>query len=130
MIMRTELAEVELMVEAHLPLLSGETRCGFYKFNRRGGDYALAMALVTYRVVNGVIQEPRVGLGGAEDRPRRIVEAEAALADRPPAIESFRAAGDAAADAIEPLEDTQASTDYRRDLVRVVTRRALERAAP
>jgi carbon-monoxide dehydrogenase medium subunit len=88
------------------------------------------MALVTYRVVNGVIQEPRVGLGGAEDRPRRIVEAEAALADGPPAIESFRAAGDAAADAIEPLEDTQASTDYRRDLVRVVTRRALERAAP
>ena len=55
-----------------------ETRFGFYEFNRRAGDFAIAMALVTYRLADGVIAEPRVGIGGAEDAPRRIAEAEAA----------------------------------------------------
>jgi carbon-monoxide dehydrogenase medium subunit len=42
---------------------------------------------------------------------------------------TFRAAGEAAAAAIEPLEDHQTSGDYRRDLVRAVVRRALEASA-
>jgi carbon-monoxide dehydrogenase medium subunit len=41
----------------------------------------------------------------------------------------FRAAADAAAAAVDPLEDIQANTEFRRDLVRAVTRRALERAS-
>ena len=87
------------------------------------------MALVTFRIADGVIADPRVGVGGAEDRPRRIPEAESALAGRAPGDAVFRAAGDAAADAVDPLEDNQADAAYRRDLVRAVTRRALERAA-
>ena len=41
----------------------------------------------------------------------------------------FRRAADIAADVIDPMEDIQASADYRRDLVRTVVRRALERGA-
>jgi carbon-monoxide dehydrogenase medium subunit len=67
-------------------------------------------------------------LGGAEAQPRRIPEAEAALAGQAPGPELFRAAAEAAAAAIEPLEDLQADAEYRRDLVRAVVRRALERA--
>ena len=70
-----------------------------------------------------------VGVGGAEGRPRRIGEAEAALAGKPPSREVFSAAGDAAAAAVDPMEDLQANAKYRRDLVRTVVRRALERAA-
>jgi len=128
-IMTTALAEDELLAEVRLPLLGADTRFGFYEFSRRAGDYALSMALVTYRVVDGVITEPRVGVGGAEEHPRRIPEAEAALAGRPPGDAAFRAAGDAAAAAVDPLEDIQADAAFRRDLVRAVTRRALERAA-
>jgi carbon-monoxide dehydrogenase medium subunit len=73
--------------------------------------------------------EPRVGIGGAEPKPRRIPEAEAVLAGRAPELEAFRAAADAAAAAIDPLEDLHTDADYRRDLVRTMTRRALERAA-
>ena len=90
---------------------------------------ALAMALVAYRLEDGAIVEPRVGIGGAEPRPRRIAQAEAALAGRTPGAEAFQAAADAAADAVDPLEDHTTSADYRRDLVRTLTRRALERAA-
>ncbi len=87
------------------------------------------MALVTYRLADGVIAEPRVGIGGAEARPRRIPEAEAALKGRPLEPETFQAAAEAAAQAVDPIEDIQADAEYRRDLVRAVTRRALEQSA-
>ena len=127
--MMTTLAEDELLREVRLPLLPKDARFGFYEFSRRAGDYAIAMALATYRLKDGVIVEPRVGVGGAEGRPRRIAEAEAALAGRTPGAEVFRAAGEAAAAAVDPLEDVHADAEFRRDLVRAVTRRALERAA-
>src|SRR5262249_56730729 len=57
-IMTTALREDELLTEVRLPILPADTRCGFYEFNRRAGDFALGMALVTYRVANGVISEP------------------------------------------------------------------------
>ena len=127
-LMATALAEDELLLEARLPLLAPDTRCGFYEFSRRAGDYALAMALVTFRLEDGVIAEPRIGIGGAEAQPRRIAAAEAVLAGRKPDDESFRAAAEAAADAVEPMEDIHADAEFRLDLVRAVTRRALERA--
>jgi aerobic carbon-monoxide dehydrogenase medium subunit len=127
--MMTALAEDELLCEARLPLLSPDTRFGFYEFSRRAGDYAIAMALTTFRLQDGVIVEPRVGLGGAEGRPRRIAQAEAVLAGQKPGESIFRAAAEAAADAIDPLEDVHADGEFRLDLVRAVTRRALQRAA-
>jgi carbon-monoxide dehydrogenase medium subunit len=126
--MATALADDELLLEARLPLLPPETRFGFYEFSRRAGDYALAMALVTFRLQDGVIVAPRIGVGGAEARPRRMAAAEAVLAGRGPDSESFRAAAEAAADAVEPMEDIHADAEFRLDLVRAVTRRALERA--
>jgi aerobic carbon-monoxide dehydrogenase medium subunit len=126
--MTTALAEDELLLEAHLPLLAADTRFGFYEFSRRAGDYALAMALATFRLQDGVIVEPRVGVGGVEGRPRRISAAEALLAGSKPDAESFRAAADAAADAVEPLEDVHSDAEFRLDLLRAVTRRALARA--
>jgi aerobic carbon-monoxide dehydrogenase medium subunit len=127
--MTTSRAEDELLIEARLPILAADTRFGFYEFSRRAGDYALAMALVTFRLVDGAIVDPRVGLGGAEASPRRITQAEAALAGQAPSDKVFRAAAEVAAEQIEPLEDIQANAEFRRDLVRTVTRRALERAA-
>jgi carbon-monoxide dehydrogenase medium subunit len=127
-IMSTSLKEDELLAEARLPLLAADTQFGFYEFSRRAGDFAMAAALVTYRLVDGVIVEARVGIGGAEASPRRLGEAEALLNGHPPGAEVFRAAAEAAADAIDPLEDVQTTGEYRRDLVRAVTRRALERS--
>ena len=128
-IMSTALAEDEILTEVRLPVISDQTRFGFNEFNRRAGDFGIAMALVTYRLADGVIAEPRVGIGGAETCPRRIPEAEAALIGRPPEPKTFQAAAEAAAKAVDPMEDIQADAEFRRDLVRAVTRRALEQSA-
>jgi carbon-monoxide dehydrogenase medium subunit len=128
-IMSTALAEDELLCEARLPLLAIDAKFGFNEFNRRAGDFAMAAALVTYRLQGGKIADARVGVGGAEPSPRRMREAEAALNGQPPGDKAFRAAAEVAATAVEPLEDHQTNGEYRRDLVRAVVRRALEYSA-
>jgi carbon-monoxide dehydrogenase medium subunit len=125
-IMSTALDENELLAEVRLPLLSADSKWGFNEFSRRAGDFAMSAALVTYRLQGGKIADARVGVGGAEPSPRRITEAEAALNNQLPADTAFRAAADAAASAVEAMEDHQTSAEYRRDLVRAVVRRALE----
>src|SRR5215471_3234072 len=125
-IMTTTLAEDELLTEVRLPLLPADTRTGFCEFSRRAGDFAIAMALATYRVEGGKIVAPRVVVGGAEPHARRIAEAEQALAGRAPGREAFVAAAESAAAAVDPMEDINNSAEYRRDLVRAMARRALE----
>ena len=128
-IMTTALDEDEILVEVRLPILPADTRFGFYEFNRRAGDFALAMALVTYRVEDGMISAARVAVGGVESQPRRIAQAEQVLAGRPPDRAAFEAAAAAVAAAVDPLDDGTTSASYRRDLANTVTRRALEQAA-
>jgi len=128
-IMTTSLAEDELLTEVRLPLLPADTRTGFYEFSRRAGDFAIAMALATYRLEGGKIVDPRVAVGGAEPHARRITEAEQALAGKAPGAEAFTAAAARAEAAVDPMEDINNSAQYRRELVRAVVRRALEQAA-
>jgi aerobic carbon-monoxide dehydrogenase medium subunit len=129
-IMTTALREDELLIEARLPLLPDDTRWGFYEFSRRAGDFAMAAAIGIYRLdAGGNIVEPRVAVGGVEPNPRRIAEAERALAGAAPGDKAFRAAAQAATDVVDAMEDAMTSAEFRLDLVLAVTRRALERAA-
>jgi len=128
-IMTTARADDELLCAVELPILPADTRAGFCEFSRRAGDFALGMALACFRLRGGAIVAARLGVGGAEARPRRIAEAEAALNGHKPCAEVFEAAAAAAAASIDPLEDVNTNAEYRRDLIRAMTRRALERAA-
>ena len=127
-VMATALEEDELVVAAELPLLAEGTRVGFEEFSRRKGDFAIAMALVCYRLEQGVMVEPHVAIGGAEARARRVSAAEAVLRGHPPGADVFAEAGKAAAAAIDPLEDINNTAAYRRSLVRTLVERALESA--
>ena len=127
-IMTTTLEENELLTEARLPILPNNTHFGFEEFSRRAGDYALTMALVVWEDEGGKISNTRIGLGGVEDRPRRIIEAEEILNGNTPSDDIFRSAADAAASVVDPMEDHATSAGYRRDLVKALTRRAMEKA--
>jgi aerobic carbon-monoxide dehydrogenase medium subunit len=126
--METALAPDELLVEARLPLPPDDARFGFAEFSRRAGDYALAMALAVLRLDGGAIAAPRIGLGAAEAKPRRIAAAEAVLQGQKPGPELFRAAAAAGAAAIEPLQDPETDPDYRRELTGAMIYRALTQA--
>ena len=119
----------ELLTEIRLPLLHNEWEAGFAEFSRRAGDFALAMCAAFLRFEDSRIVEARIGLAGATDRPSRIAAAEALLTGAVGGPDIFRAAGNIAAAAIDPLEDIHASAEYRRDLVRAMVGRALDQAS-
>ncbi len=127
-IMTTALEEDELLAEVRLPLLPAGTRAGFYEFSRRAGDYALAMALVSWRDDGDAMRDVRIGAGAVEAQPRRIAEAEALLEGHPFTPAAIEAAAAAASAAVDPLEDVHTSAEYRRDLVGTAVRRAFAQA--
>jgi carbon-monoxide dehydrogenase medium subunit len=124
----TTLEPDELLTEIRLSLLGDGWRTGFAEFSRRAGDYALAMCAAFLRFEDGRIVEARIGVGGATDRPLRIAGAEAVLTGTDGGPSIVREAGKIAAETIEPLEDIQASREFRRDLVRAMVGRALDQA--
>jgi carbon-monoxide dehydrogenase medium subunit len=127
-IMTTALADDEMIVEVRWPLLDADRLVGFYEFSRRAGDFAIAMSAAVLRIVDGRIAGACIGLGGVEAQPRRMEAAEAVLHGETPGDAVFRAASEAAAAIVDPLEDLHADAVYRRELTGVAIRRALERA--
>lgn len=124
--MSTTRGPEEILTQGRLPLLTDKSRFGFYEFNRRAGDFALGMALAVYELDDDVIRNPRIGIGGIEERARCISAVEAILEGEEPSAAVFERAAAAAAEAVDPMEDVTTTADYRRDLSRVVVKRALE----
>jgi CO/xanthine dehydrogenase FAD-binding subunit len=126
----TSLNPDELLVEVAVPRLPDRSGCAFEEVSRRHGDYALAgSAAVVTLDARGRCIDARVVLLSVGDRPvvaeqaGRILRGEvqsAALIDA--------AAGAAANQDIDPPADIHASSEYRRHLAGVLTRRALGRA--
>ncbi len=127
-IFTTALQHDELLLEIRIPLLDSAWRCGFNEFSRRAGDFALAMCVARLRVEQGTVAEAILGLGGIDSTPILAVDAAAALIGRAPDEAAFAAAAELAATCFEPTVDVNATPDYRRDLVRAVTKRALRDA--
>jgi carbon-monoxide dehydrogenase medium subunit len=130
-IMTTALREDELLTEVRLPILPQDVYAGFAEFSRRQGDYAIAMAVATYRLKAGVMSDMlRIAVGGAEAAPRRLIEAERALIGRPPNLGTFQSAAHAVVKAVRPLDDANVTADYRLGIVRTMVTRALQNANP
>ena len=68
--MTTALREDELLTEVRLPILPQDAHAGFAEFSRRAGDYAVAMAVATYRLKSGVMSDMRDRASAAPRRRR------------------------------------------------------------
>ena len=128
--LETALEPGELLVEIAIPPLPARSGTAFLEMARRHGDYALVgVAAVVTLEANGRCQAARVALLSVGDGPVLASEAATVLAGQAPSAELARAAGERAASRdVDPPSDIHASAAYRRRLVAVLTRRALERA--
>ena len=128
--LETALAPGELLVEIAVPRLPASSGTAFLEMARRHGDYALVgVAVVVTLDPRGRCQEAKLSLLSVGDGPVLATEAGKVLAGQSPSEELLRAAGDAAATRdVDPPSDIHASAAFRRQLVAVLTRRALARA--
>ncbi len=128
---QTVLKSDELLVDVLIPTEYLGKPASFHKFGlRQGQALALVNAAASLRVdgADGVLVEPRVALGAVAPTVIRARKAEAFLEGRPAEKETFAEAGRIAAAEARPIDDFRASAEYRRDLIAVLARRALEDA--
>lgn len=122
------LAEDEILTEIRIPKPPADHGGAYIKVERKVGDYAISAVAVSLRVQGGVIQDARLGLTNVSPVPMRAIQAEATLNGHAPSEEVFEAAGAAAAAECEPSSDLRGTEDYKRDLTRVLLKRAVKKA--
>lgn len=100
----------------------------YLKVERRAGDYAAAAIGVALTMSGGEIESAGIGMCGVGSTTLRAGGAEELLGGQRPDANLYRRAGEQAAEESEPMEDARGTADYKRDLIRVLVPRALERA--
>jgi aerobic carbon-monoxide dehydrogenase medium subunit len=111
----------ELVTEVRVPKQSGDHVWSYLKFRRRAQDWATVGVAAVAKRSNGGVQEAAISLVSMGATPLRAGAAEAAwnAGEDPGAV---------AAAGTDPPSDTNGSADYRRHLVQVLVRRAVEEA--
>ena len=128
---RTALEADELLVCIHLPAENLGKPASFQKFGLRKGQALAVVNLAVSVRTDGkgsTLSKTRIALGAVAPTVIRAPEAEAWVDGNQAGEETFAEAGRIAATEAKPIDDFRASADYRRELIEVLTRRALEEA--
>ena len=119
----TDLGPQELLVEIRIPRTAG-AGWSYLKFHPRAQDWAIVGVAALVQRANGGVGSAAVGLTNMGPTPLRATAVERALA----AGEAPATAAQAASEGTNPVSDPFASAEYRRELAKVLVRRALEEA--
>jgi len=125
----TALNSDEILTEIRIPIPVPGSGGAYFKLERKVGDFATAAVAVQLTVAKDDLCE-RVGIGltNVGLTPVKAQKAEEALRGKKIDGESIKRAAQLAAQESEPTADLRGSEEYKRDLVRVLTVRALNRA--
>ncbi len=119
----------ELITEISWPRLPVRSANSFYKLARRLGDAITVTGIaVTVTTDDGRCERARIALGAVAPVVLRARAAEAVLEGRVLNDDLIDEAADLAVAACSPIDDVRASADYRRQMVRVLTRRLVRQA--
>src|SRR5262245_38886236 len=125
----TALAPGEILVEIRVPMPPPRSGGAYVKLERKVGDFATAAVAAQVELsAGGTVEQVGIGLTNVGLTPIKATKAEAALKGKQPDEATVMQAARLAAEASEPAEDLRGSVEYKRDLVRVLTARALRRA--
>ena len=117
----------EMLVEVVIPVR--HVGHGFEEMSIRQGDFALTLVASTLGLSGGRIVSAALAYAGVDAHAIRCPQAEQILVGEPPSDAVFERAANAAAASITPASDQHADAEYRLDLIRTLTPRALRSAA-
>lgn len=123
--MTTALLPDELIQSVRFPKVGVGEGSSFHLFNRRQGDFAIVAVAACVAVHGGRVARLRLGLGGVDAVPADHADTIRSFVGEPAGSSWVAAAAQAVADAANPQDDPRVPAAYRRDLVRVLTQRAL-----
>jgi carbon-monoxide dehydrogenase medium subunit len=125
----TALRHDELLTEIRVPAPGPRSGGAYMKLERKVGDFATAaVAAQVTLAADGTCAAVGIALTNAGLTPIKASQAEAALKGKRPDEAAIKQAAQLAADAAQPEADLRGSVEYKKDMVRVLTARALRKA--
>jgi len=125
----TTLQPNEILTEIRIPAPAERSGGAYFKLERKTGDYAIA-SVAAYVTLdnNGNVTYAGIGLTNVGPTPIKARDAEQSLLGKPLNESTIHQAADLAAAASQPTSDTRGPAEYKRDMVRTLTIRALRKA--
>jgi carbon-monoxide dehydrogenase medium subunit len=125
----TALEPGEILTEVRVPTPPPRSGGAYLKLERKVGDFATAAVAVQVTLgAGGTCERVGIGLTNVGPTPIRATRAEGVLQGKRPDDATVKQAARLAAEEARPTADLRGSAEYKRDLVRVLTARALARA--
>ena len=125
----TALQPDEILKEIRIPIPPPSSGGAYLKLERKVGDYATAAVAVQITLDgSGACSMAGIGLTNVGFTPLKASKAEAFLKGKALDQTTITQASELAGSESQPMDDIRGSADYKRDLVRVLTARALNRA--
>jgi carbon-monoxide dehydrogenase medium subunit len=119
------LGEEELITAVRVPVSGDDEGSAYHKLKRKVGDYAMAGVAARVELDGSVIADASVALTAVDITNVAVPDAAEALVGEVPSGGAFKTAGEAAAEQANPETDEHGSAAYKRNMVRVLTQRAL-----
>ncbi len=125
---KTAIGDNELLVEIEVPTPAMPSAgCYLRHTTREEMDIAVVgvASCLTLSPQDATIKEARIALGAVAPTPIRVQDAEAFLTGKSATADIIEEAAGKAAAGASPISDLRGSTEYRREMVKVLTRRTL-----
>ena len=125
----TSLAPDEILTQIRIPKPAPRSGGTYLKLERKVGDFAIAgVAVMIVLDASGKVASAGIGLTNAGPTAIRAGRAEDVLTDQMPDDKTIAEAASRAAAAAEPVSDLRGPAEYKKDVFRVLTRRAIVKA--
>jgi carbon-monoxide dehydrogenase medium subunit len=125
----TALAPDEILTEIRIPIPPARSGGAYVKLERKVGDFATAAAAVQVTLgAGGEIERAGIGLTAAGPVPIKAKDAEQFLLNKKPDAGVIAEAARLAAASTSPTADRRGAVEYKRQMARVLTARALKKA--
>jgi carbon-monoxide dehydrogenase medium subunit len=125
---QTALKPHEIVTEIVIPALSSGSGTAFLKLSKTAEDIAKVNVAVMVTLADGKCHDAKIAVGSVAPTPIRAVKAEAVMKGEDMDKGVIGEAAEAAAEAASPISDVRSTAEYRKEMVRVLVRDALETA--
>ena len=126
---KNALTEGEFLVSLKIPLKKGEFSASYERFIPRNEmDIAVAAVASSVELSDGKVSSCRVALAAVGPTPIFAKEASELLVGKEPTHENIKKVSEKAKDIASPIADMRGTVEHRKDLIKVLTRRTIEKA--
>ena len=128
-LMTTAVGPDEILTEVRVPVCGPSVGCAYMKFPHPASRFAVVGVAAALTVEGGKVSKASIGITGAGTKAVRAKGVEAALLGKALDAATIQAAAEKAPDGVDVQADLQGSVEYKKHLLKVFAKRAIEAAA-